>query len=134
MKAGWTDGKSDYPFSIWFPKLAETKDGKLVSAAFDCVNTISEDWNEVIFDDLKDTPPEIDNNWRTCPILIFAKDSNGGPYIFRGVYLHDAEKSKYKHHIVTRIGTRVKLIGQPSEQIVILDDYRNEHSLLDLQQ
>ena len=124
MKAGWPDGKPEYPFWIWFPKLAETKDGKLVSAAFDCVNTISDDWNEVIFEDLKDTPPEIDGNWRTSPILIFAKEPKGGPYIFRGVYVHDTQRSRYRHHVVTRIGTRVKLIGQPAEGIVIVDDFR----------
>lgn len=125
MKAGWPDGKSEYPFWIWFPKLAETKDGKLVSAAFDCINTISDDWNEVIYEDLKDTPPEIDGSWRTSPVLIFAKEPKGGPYIFRGVYVRDTLKSRYKHHVVTRIGTRVKLIGKPAENIVILDDFRN---------
>ena len=124
MKAGWPDGKPEYPFWIWFPKLAEYRDGKLVSAAFDCVNTISDDWNEVIFEDLKDTPLEIDGNWKTSPVLIFAKEPKGGPYIFRGVYLRDIQKSRYKHHVISRIGTRVKLTGQPSENIEILDDFR----------
>jgi len=123
MKAGWPRGR-EHPFWIWFPKLAESKDGELVSASFDCLNTISDDWNEVVFEDLKDTPPEKDGDWNTSPVLIFAKEPKGGPYIFRGVYLHDAQKSRYKHHVVTRIGTRVKLIGQPANQIVILDDFR----------
>ena len=53
MKATWPSVYTSLPFRIWFPKLAETKNGKKVSAAFDCVNTISNDWNEVVFDDLK---------------------------------------------------------------------------------
>ena len=111
-------------FWIWFPKLAETKDGKLVSAAFDCVNTISDDWNELIFDDLKDSPPD-DENQVIPPVLIFAKEPKGGPYIFRGVFIKNKEKSGHKHHVYQRIGTKVKLVGQPSEHIEILDDFRS---------
>lgn len=36
------------------------------------------------------------------------------------------DHARYKHHVVTRIGTRVKLIGQPAENIEILDDFRNK--------
>ncbi len=125
MKAGWPDGKNDLPFWIWFPKLAETKNGQLVSAAFDCVNTISDDWNEVVFDDLKDTPIGSKTNHHNGVKLIFAKEPKGGPYIFRGVYVNNDEKSRPKHYVSTRIGTKVKLIGQPANQIEILDDFRN---------
>ena len=124
MKATWPGRNSEMSFWIWFPKLAETKDGELVSAAFDCVNTISDDWNELIFDDLKDTPPD-DEKHITPPVLIFAKEPKGGPYIFRGVYLKNEEKSKHKHDVYYRIGTKVRLIGQPSKKIEILDDFRN---------
>ena len=124
MKATWPSWNSEMSFWIWFPKLAETKDGKLVSAAFDCVNTISDDWNELIFDDLKDSPPD-DENQVIPPVLIFAKEPKGGPYIFRGVFIKNKEKSHHKHHVYERIGTKVKLVGQPSEHIEILDDFRS---------
>ncbi len=125
MKAGWPSGRQEYPFWIWFPKLAETRNGKLVAVSNDCLNTISDDWNEVVYEDLKDTPPETDGNWNSSPFLIFAKEPKGGPYIFRGVYVRDVQRSTYRHHVSIRIGTRVKLIGQPSENIEILDDFRN---------
>lgn len=125
MKATWPSWNSEMSFWIWFPKLAETKNGELVSAAFDCVNTISDDWNELIFDDLKDSPPE-DEDSVIPPVLVFAKEPKGGPYIFRGVYLKNKEKSKHKHHVYNRIGTKVRLLGQPSEKIEILDDFRKD--------
>lgn len=125
MKATWPSWNSEMSFWIWFPKLAETKNGELVSAAFDCVNTISEDWNELIFDDLKDSPPE-DEDSVIPPVLIFAKEPKGGPYIFRGVYLKNKEKSEHRHHVYYRIGTKVRLVGQPSEKIEILDDFRKK--------
>ena len=126
MKAGWPDKKTDMPFWIWFPKLAKHKNGEFVSAAFDCVNTISDDWNEFIFDDLKDTPPDIDGGSKPPYALILAKEPKGGPYIFRGVYIADNENSKYRHHVLKRIGTKVKLIGKPAHSIEILDDFRNQ--------
>ena len=125
MKATWPSWNSEMSFWIWFPKLAETKNGELVSAAFDCVNTISDDWNELIFDDLKDSPPE-DEDSVIPPVLIFAKEPKGGPYIFRGVYLKNKEKSEHRHHVYYRIGTKVRLVGQPSEKIEILEDFRKD--------
>ena len=126
MKASWPSVYTELPFRIWFPKLAETKNGQLVSAAYDCVNTISDDWNEVVFDDLKDTPES--GEYKSYPgvTLIFAKEPNGGPYIFSGAYTEDEKKSGFKHQVFTRVGTKVKLIGQPSESIEILDDFRKK--------
>ena len=126
MKASWPSVYTSLPFRIWFPKLAETKNGRLVSAAYDCVNTISDDWNEVIFDDLKDTPENNEREPYTGVTLIFAKEPQGGPYIFRGAYVENTEKTGPKHYVSTRVGTKIKLIGQPSENIEILDDFRNK--------
>lgn len=126
MKATWPNSNPDLPFRIWFPKLAETKKGQLVSAAFDCVNTISEDWNEVVFDDLKDTPTGSKDDHYNGVTMIFAKEPKDGPYIFRGAFIDNAEKSSSKHYVSTRIGTKVKLIGKPADRIEILDDFRNK--------
>ena len=104
--------------------MAETKNGEKVPAAFDCVNTISDDWNEVVYDDLKDGYVEGGKQY-TGVNLIFAKEPEGGPYVFRGVFERNIEKTKQNHHVYKRIGTKVKLIGQPAEQMVILDDFRN---------
>ncbi len=127
MNAAWQGKNPEWPFRIWFPKLAETKEGQLVPAANGCVNTISDDWNEVVFDDLKGTQTD-DNGGPYIGIsLIFAKEPKGGPYIFRGAFIDNVEKSTAKHHVSTRIGTRVKLIGQPSDTVLVLDDIRHKH-------
>ena len=49
MTACWPNVKGNGNFRMWFPKLAKKRDGELVPAAFDCVNTISDDWNAFIF-------------------------------------------------------------------------------------
>lgn len=46
MKATWPNNWGNGNFRVWFPKLAERKENVLVPAAFDCINTISDDWNE----------------------------------------------------------------------------------------
>lgn len=124
MKATWPNVHPNLPFRIWFVKLAETKNGVLVPAAHDCLNTISDDWNEVVFDDLKDKQDDGIHSGYPGISLIFAKEPKGGPYIFRGAFITDEEKSKAKHHVSKRIGTRVKLIGSPAYAIEILDDFR----------
>lgn len=48
MKACWPNPDPDIPFRLWFIKLAKTKNGVLIPAANNCLNTISDDWNEVI--------------------------------------------------------------------------------------
>ena len=123
MRACWPSTYPQYPFRMWFPKLKEIRDGIEVPAAYDCLNTLSEDWNEFVFDDLKTGISE-DGEHYSGYDLIFAKDPYGGDYIFRGVYISDQEKSKFKHYVSKRIGTRVKLTGQPAHNIQIIDDFR----------
>ena len=109
MKATWPNTDGNGKFRLWFPKLADTRNGELFSAAFDCVNTISDDWNEVIFDDLKNTQADMTKKFWGYD-LIFAKDP-GGEYVFRGVFIRDKEKSAPNHDVSKRIATRVRLIG-----------------------
>lgn len=128
MKAVWPSGNKDLPYCIWFPKLAETKNGEVVPAANDCINTISADWNEVIYEYIGSKQQNVDDRQEdpnSVPTLIFAKEPKGGPYIFRGVYIPDAEKSRNNYYVSKRIGTRIKLIGKPADQIEILDDFRS---------
>ncbi len=124
MWATWPHDSTNAPYRLWFPKLAINKNGKLKPAANDCLNTISDDWNVFVYDDLKESPDPEFANLYSGPTLIFAKDPNGEPYIFRGVYVYDYEKTIPKHHVFNRIGSKVKVYG-PSEQIEILDDWRN---------
>ena len=126
MKACWPNGSPDQSFRIWFVKLAETKNGKLVPAANNCLNTITSDWNEVVYDNLKmsDLPGDYKPFYDGYS-LIYAKEPQGGPYVFRGVFIPDVEKSHPNHHVSKRIGTRVKMIGKPAYDIEILDDFRN---------
>ena len=123
MRACWPSTNPQYPFRMWFPKLKEMRNGVDVPAAFDCLNTLSEDWNEFIFDDLKTGGLE-DGEYYSGYDLIFAKEPYGGDYIFRGVYVGNQEKSMYKHYVSKRIGTKVRLTGQPSNKFEIIDDFR----------
>lgn len=125
MKACWPSNNPSQPFRIWFTKLAETKNGELVPAANGCLNTISDDWNEFIFDDLKNGYVEGGERYMGYS-LIFAKEPKGGTYLFRGVYREDTELSSPNHYVSKRVGTRVKLIGRPSSKIEILDDFRKK--------
>lgn len=120
MKACWPNVKGNGKYRLWFPKLAEIKNGKYVSAAFDCVNTLSSDWNEIVFDDLKHTQGDMSDKYWGYD-LIFAKDPNGGDYIFRGVFARDGEKSRPNHDVSKRIATKVKLIGSPVYDVELLD-------------
>ncbi len=126
MKACWPNPYPDIPFRLWFIKLAKTKDGILVPAANDCLNTISDDWNEVIYDNQKVSDQDEGYKAYEGYSLIFTKDPYNGPYVFTGVFIEDAEKSNSNHHVLKRIGTRVKLIGKPSDKIEVLDDFRKK--------
>lgn len=119
----WPVKYSSMPFRIWFPQLARIKDGKYVAASNDYVNRISDDWNEIVFDDLKETETELkDDPYPGCT-LVFAKEYKGF-YIFRGAFIGDKEKTRLNHWVSKRIATRVKLIGKPAYKIEILDDFR----------
>lgn len=122
MKACYPASNGDFKFRMWFPKLAKIKDGEKVSAAFDCINTITNDWNQVVFEDLKRNPDheeDPENIYRGYD-LIFAKDTDGG-YIFRGVFVYDEANSKGNRFVSKRIATKVRLIGNPTEDIELLD-------------
>ena len=120
MKACWPNVKGNGNFRMWFPKLAVKKDGELVPAAFDCINTISDDWNKFIFEDLKETSRDISDKY--CgKDLIFAKAHGNHGYVFRGVYIRDEEKSRPNYDVAKRIATKVRLIGNPTYDIELLD-------------
>ena len=133
MSGVWPKGKTELPYCIWFPKLAETRNGELIPASNDCVNTISEDWNEVVYDYVGSKLQNVDDRQRdpnSVPTLIIAKEPQGGPYIFRGVYIPDEEKTTNRHYVSKRIGTKIKLIGKPANRIEILDDFRSKGTIL----
>lgn len=87
MKACWPSVFPDGAFRIWFPKLPENRNGQPVPSSFDCMDTISDDWNEVVFDDLKGRQTDDGSEYYGYD-LIFAKEPDG-PYIFRGVFVRD---------------------------------------------
>lgn len=119
MRAIWMPKNKS--FSVWFPKLAKCIDGKYVSAAFGCVNILSDDGDTLTFDDLKDydgAQPEYSNKRNPeRPILVFAKEPDNGPYIFRGVFRFDNTRSAYLHAVHTRMAESVHLTGCPVEHI-----------------
>lgn len=97
-----------------------------MAESFDCVNTISEDWNELVFDDLKKQHSDMDDKY-TGYDLIFAKDVDG-EYIFRGLFKWDKEKSAPNHDVSKRIASKVKLIGDPVTDIEPLDEIKPSDS------
>ena len=79
-----------------------------------------------LFDDLRDAPNNDLHDLYPGITLIFAKEPRNGPYIFRGAFINDEEKTIPMHHVAKRIGTKIKLIGKPADHIEILDDFRNK--------
>ena len=116
MKACWPDayGAEYTNYRIWFPKLSKIVRGKYTSV-FNCVNTISENGNEITFDYLG-KPWDPDTPQYRGLDLIFAKEPDNGPYVFRGVFVYDENKSDIAHnHCVSRrIATKAEVIGSPS--------------------
>ncbi len=129
MKATWPSNDA-LPFRLWFPKLAETKNGVLIPAANECLNILSSDWNEISYEDLKDNLKV--STAYTGITLVFAKEPNGGPYIFRGAYRDDRDQMTEKRYVSRRIATRVKLIGKPSKKLELLDEFKQESNKPDL--
>ena len=120
MTACWPNVKGNGNFRMWFPKLAKQKGGELIPAAFDCINTISDDWNTFIFEDLKDGHGDMSDKYWGMD-LIFAKAHGNHGYMFRGVYIRDREKSKPNYDVSKRIATKVRLVGNPTYDIELLD-------------
>lgn len=81
---------------------------------------MSADWDTLIYDDLRGTNEEIE--FKDVKNLIFAREPNNGPYIFRGVYLLDQKESANNHHVYRRIGKKVRMIGHPAYNFKIIDD------------
>lgn len=119
-KATWPNTNGNGKFRLWFPQLAKLRNGELVSASYDCLNTISDDWNEMKFDDLKNSQADMTKKFWGYD-LVFAKDA-GGEYVFRGVFVRDKEKSTPNHDFSKRIATKVRLIGDPTYDIELLDE------------
>ncbi|GEM_PF-2906232 len=102
---------------VWFPKLANTLKDEPV--AHGCTNVISGDWNTIIYDDYKDGP---EHAWNHPPVkLVFAREPNNGPILFRGVYIEDEEQTSYKHYVSKRIAKKVRFIGNPVFDIEEID-------------
>ncbi len=123
MKACYPSATGDFKFRMWFPKLSKIKNGKKISAAYDCINTISEDGNQMIFEDLKKAPDhkEDPSNIYKGYDLIFAKEIAGG-YLFRGVFVYDEANSSGNRYVSRRVATKVRLIGNPTVDIELLDN------------
>lgn len=115
MKATWPINEN---CRCWFPKLVKTL--KDEPAAYGCVNVISEDWNTLVFDDQKTKTEDFREIHQELRV-IFAREPDNGPILFRGVYVLDEDKSTYKHYVFNRIATRIRIIGNPAYDIEMLD-------------
>lgn len=113
---------ADYTnFRMWFPKLSKLVGGKYTSV-FNCVNTISKDGSEIVFDYLG-KPWDPDAPQYRGYDLIFAKEPDNGPYIFRGLFIYDDQKSEPNHNrsVSKRIATKVRIIGNPGYTVEIIE-------------
>lgn len=120
QKATWPSRKGNGHFRIWFVYLAKFKNGQYIAARNDCLNILTSDWNEFIYDDLKKRDVAGDTYY-TGYDLIFAKEHDGN-FIFRGVYVRDEEKSSLNHHVSKRVATKIRMIGTPAYDIELLDN------------
>lgn len=123
MKACWPAvyGAEYTNFRMWFPKLSKIVGGKYTSV-FNCVNTISENGDEITFDYLgKPWDPDMPQ-YRGYD-LIFAKEPDNGPYVFRGLFVYDDQKAdpKRNHCVSKRIATKVKVTGTPGYTVEIIE-------------
>lgn len=120
MRACWPNVMGNGSFRLWFPKLAHYEDGKLMPAAFGCVNTLSPDWDQLVFDNLKDSDDE-NTEYYNGYDLIFAQEPHSGLYIFRGIFIRDNEHSRPNHSVSNRVATKALLLGNPANEIQLLD-------------
>lgn len=120
MKATWPSNNPKYNFRVWFPQLAiKDTSGKDKAATFDCINTISDDWQNLTYIDLKEDVDCTENPYLGYD-LIFAKDPKGN-YIFRGVFMLDTNTLTKNGFTSRRIATKVKLIGKPVNSIELIE-------------
>lgn len=127
QRAVWPSENGNGQFRVWFPKLDNSINGKVLATSDDCVNTLSNAWEEIIFDDLKELENENNKKYRYDGLtLVFAKEPNNGPYIFRGVYVQDKEKTSLNHIVLKRVATKVKVIGAPATRVELLDEIKVE--------
>lgn len=121
QQACWPSNRTKNEFRIWFPKLAEKKNGNYLPTSDGFVNYLSDDWDFFYFDNLNSENRTYNPKEGYLGInILFAKDFSGD-YIFRGVYRIDFEKSGPNHLVHKRIATRIKLIGNPVQRYEMLD-------------
>ena len=114
MKATW---QLNDEYRCWFPKLTKTLKDEPVS--YGCVIVISSDWNTLIFDDRKTNAADYRDpqGYR----IIFAREPDNGPILFRGIYVQDQSETAYKHYVHKRVATKIRIIGNPAYDIEMLD-------------
>lgn len=116
MKGTWP--LNDY-YWCWFPKLV--KSIKDEPASNGCINVISEDWNTIIYDETKDSVADTSSDQHNDRAIVFAREPDNGPILFRGVYVFDRKRSSYKHYIYKRVSSKIRIIGNPAYDIETLD-------------
>ncbi len=123
MQACWPEKYADKQFRVWFPKLANTRNEETMAATSGYINIISDDWNEIVFDDTRKRETEDDKRYKfDGHSIVFAMEPNNGLYIFRGIYDIDNNKTELNHLVYKGIATKVKIIGAPAFKIELIDE------------
>ena len=113
----WPSHDGNGKFRIWFPEIA---DGYYVLKQ---EVEISKDWNLIIRKEKYGLLSQRGICF-TGYNLVFVKEPDFGPYVFRGVYVRDDIQSSYYETVYKRIATRVRIVGENAIDIEILDEIK----------
>ena len=115
----WQNVYGNGKFRLRFIELSAILNGKPRATANHCINTIEEDGLYLVIDDLKNSDTENTSKYVGFD-LVFAKSPNED-YVFIGVYQYEKTKSILNHNVSKLLSKKVRLIGDPVEDIEILD-------------
>ena len=115
----WQNVYENGKFRLRFIELSAILNGKPRATANHCINTIEEDGLYLVFDDLKNSDTENTSKYVGFD-LVFAKSPNED-YVFIGVYQYEKTKSILNHNVSKLLSKKVRLIGDPVEDIETLD-------------
>lgn len=87
MQACWPEKYADKQFRVWFPKLANTRNEETMAATSGYINIISDDWNEIVFDDTRKERQKTINGISLMEIQLFLQWNRITAYIFLEEYM-----------------------------------------------
>lgn len=111
----WVNGK----FSVWMPKIQKDRYGNFKPAASGWINYITADRETVTtVSPSAEEAPDTDE-----VTLIFAMLPGEKDYTFLGAYMNDVSGSfDGKTYVLKRVAKKVEFVGNPCENVKLLDE------------